>query len=202
MTSYSEPRCRGQPPKPPRPAHEPPPAGSCHPALPVPSPGKEPCIPSQAQPPAQARQPKYLQEALPFMGTATIRRVHMPQQCLIKLPNSQGIPLRLSEDKLETRPLSGNIGTGKEQLHFFTSTIMQIKPRSGSRRSLELGSFHTTCVLTGSPSAELKQVGEPKQAPQDASLSQATAVSPLPPAQPQSGHNVSLGSGKAQQYST
>lgn len=88
------------------------------------------------------------------MGTATIRRVHMPQQCLIKLPNSQGIPLRLSEDKLQTRPLSGNIGTGKEQSHFFKSTIIQIKPQSGSRRSLELGSSRASCALTGCPSAD------------------------------------------------
>lgn len=87
--------------------------------FPVASPGKGAARSQPAQPPAQARQPKYLQEALPSMGTATRHRVHMPQQCLIKLPNSKGIPLRLSEDKLGARLLSGNAGTGKEQSLFF-----------------------------------------------------------------------------------
>lgn len=86
--------------------------------FPVASPGKRAARSQPAQPPAQARQPKYLQEALPSMGTATRHRVHMPQQCLIKLSNSKGIPLRLSEDKLGARLLSGNAGTGKEQSLF------------------------------------------------------------------------------------
>lgn len=86
--------------------------------FPVASPGKGAARSQPAQPPAQARQPKYLQEALPSMGTATRHRVHMPQQCLIKLPNSRGIPLRLSEDKQGAGPLSGNTGTGKEQSLF------------------------------------------------------------------------------------
>jgi len=88
------------------------------PAIPSPSPGKGAARSQPAQLPAQARQPKYLQEALPSMGTATRHRVHMPQQCLIKLPNSKGIPLRLSEDKQGARLLSGNAGTGKEQSLF------------------------------------------------------------------------------------
>lgn len=88
-------------------------------SFPVASPGKAAARSQPAQPPAQARQPKYLREALPSLGTATRRRVHMPQQCLIKLPNSKGIPLRLSEDKLGARLLSGNAGTGKEQSSFF-----------------------------------------------------------------------------------
>lgn len=100
--------------------------------FPVASPGKAAARSQPAQPPAQARQPKYLREALPSLGTATRRRVHMPQQCLIKLPNSKGIPLRLSEDKLGARLLSGNAGTGKEQSSFFffpfRSRITQSKP--------------------------------------------------------------------------
>lgn len=95
-----------------------PPGGLSPPAIPSRIPRKGAARSQPAQPPAQASQPKYLQEALPSMGTAARHRVHMPQQCLIKLPNSTGIPLRLSEDKLGARLLSGNAGTGKEQSLF------------------------------------------------------------------------------------
>lgn len=92
--------------------------------------GRQIITPSHSQSHPQEKQSEFPASPAPSPGTPTQisargaplpgnSRVHMPQQCLIKLPNSKGIPLRLSEDKLGARLLSGNAGTGKEQSLFF-----------------------------------------------------------------------------------